>query len=451
MKPTKLIAVMGIVLSLVAISGVGLVWQQAWADTSAEPVTSPAQALTVFGCLSGGQFQPVLDAFTTLTGFSAQYEETCDQNRIRDCKTNNDCPDVAIVTQPGLLLTELGKAGTLVDLSPFVNSTLLNANYASTWIDLGKVDGTLYGVWFNANNKSLVWFDPGEFAAHGWTTPTTWAEMMTLSETISNTTGTPPWSIGSESGAATGWPLTDWFENILLRGAGPGVYDALTAHDIAWTDPAVLSAMTYFGQLFGTDEYQLGGKSGTLNTSFGDAIYPPFEQPPEAYLHAQGGFAQSFIQGQFPTQIAGTDYAVFPFPDIDPAYANAVMGQGDIAMVFRDTTETRSLINFLITTDAAEIWIAHGGSSPNRSVDTSLYPDPNTRAAAEHLTNADIFRVDLSDQLPSDLMVHMWSEMDDLVQAAPDQEAMEEVLARIEFRASHRFRIHLPLIVRSLN
>ena len=127
------------------------------------------------------------------------------------------------------------------------------------------------------------------------------------------------------------------------------------------------------------------------------------------------------------------------------------MGGGDIAMVFSNTTDVQSLINFLITTDAAEIWIAEGGSSPNRNADTSLYPDPNTRAAAEQLANADIFRFDLTDQLPSELNVYLWSQMDDLVQAAPDLEAMKEVLARIEFKASHPYGIYLPLVVSGLD
>ena len=450
MKCTRLVVAIGIALAMLAILEMGLVRRQAWAETPAEPEMSFAQVVTISGCLNSDQFQPVLDEFTSRTGINVQYEEACDQNQIRNCTDNNDCPDVAIGAWP-VLLAELGEAGTLVDLSTFISSTVLNANYADTWIDLGKVDGTLYGVWFNASNKSLVWYDPMEFANRGWTTPTNWTETISLSEQISNTTGTPPWSIGNESGPATGWPLTDWFEDILLRSAGPDVYDALIAHEIPWTHTEVVSAMTYFGHIFGNEDYQLGGKSGTLNTSFIDAIFPPFEESPRAYLHRQGIWVQNLISDQFPTQTAGTDYAVFPFPDIGSTYTNAVLGAGDIAMAFSDTTEVRSLINFLITTDAAEIWIAEGNISPNRNADTSLYPDPNTRAAVEQMANADIFRFDLTDQLPGDLNEYVWSQMDDLVQAAPDQEAMEEVLARIEFRASHPYGIYLPLVVRGFD
>jgi len=446
MQYKKLIAVAGIALAIVAILEIALFRKQARAGSHTDPRMSPAQMVTISGCLNSGQFQPVLNEFTNRTGISVQYEEACDQDQIRACKDNNDCPDIAILQTPGLL-TELGEAGQLVDLSTFVNSTVLSANYADTWIDQGKVDGTLYGVWFNAGNKSLIWYDPTEFINHSWTTPTTWAETISLSDQIFNTAGTPPWSIGNESGHASGWPLTDWFEDILLRSAGPEIYDDLVAHDIPWTHSEVIAAMTYFGDIFGNEDYQLGGKSGTLSTSFLDAIYPPFEDPPGAYLHHQGNWAQSVISDQFPTQTPGTDYAVFPFPDINPMYTNAVMGAGDIAIVFSNTADVQSLINFLITTDAAEIWITKGGVSPNRNADTSLYADPNTLALADQLANADIFRFDLTDQLPSELNEYVWSQMDDLVQAAPDPAAMKEVLARIEFMASHPYRIYLPITV----
>lgn len=448
MKLTKLFATTIIALTMLTLIHFGLVKQQAWAEKAAKPEMSPTQVVTVSGCLNSGQFQAVIDEFSTRTGITVQYDENCDKELIRSCTDNNDCSDVAI-GEWHVLLEELGKTGTLIDLSTFISTTMLTDNYNDTWIDLGEVENILYGVWFSASNKSLVWYDPGEFSSNGWSIPTTWTEMIALSEEISNTTGTAPWSIGNESNAATGWPLTDWFENILLRSAGPEVYDDLTAHNIPWTHNDVKSAMIYFGELFGNQAYQLGGKSGTLDTSFIDALIPPFEDPPGAYLSHQGHFAQNFIESQFPAQIPGIDYSIFPFPDISSTYTSTVMGQAAVTMMFNNSPEAQSFINFLITTDAAEIWISQGNIniSPNRNADTNLYADPNTRAAAEQLINAETYRFDLTDQLPNKLNLYIWSQMDDLVLASPDQEAMEEVLARIEFRASHPFDNFLPLIV----
>jgi alpha-glucoside transport system substrate-binding protein len=437
------IAALSVALATLAIV-VGLVTQDASAKASPEGQAYRAQAVTVAGNLGADQLQPVFDEFTSRTGNAVTYSQGWGVNDFRNCAAKGDCPDVGILPQPGLM-KELARAGLLAELTPFISTTVLNANYADAWIDQGKVDGTLYGVWFDAVNKSLVWYDPAEFSSHGWVTPTNWTELLALSDQISNTTSTPPWSIGSECGEASGWPLTDWFEDILLRSAGPQVYDQLVAHDIPWTHAEVLSALTYFGDIFGNEAYQLGGKSGTLDTNFLDAILPPFRGPPEAYLHRMASFASGVIASQFPSQTAGVDYAAFPFPDINPAYTNAVMGGGDIVVVFSPTAEAQSLINFLITTDAAEIWIAEGNSSPNRSVDFALYDDPNVRAAARQMANADIFRFDLSDQLSSEMNEFVWSQMDDLVWAAPDPNAMEAVLTRIEMRAN---AIYLPAVVR---
>jgi alpha-glucoside transport system substrate-binding protein len=440
------IAVLSIALPMLA-GVVGLATQHVSAEAPTRRQAPQTQAVTVAGSIAADQLQPVFDEYTSRTGNLVTYSEGWGWEEFSNCEANGNCPDVGIVPQPGLM-QDLATAGVLAELTPFINITVLNTNYTDTWIDQGKVDGTLYGVWFSAVNKSLVWYDPTEFVSHGWITPTNWTELMALSDEILSTTSTPPWSIGNESGVATGWPLTDWFEDILLRSAGPQIYDQLITHDIAWTHPEVLSAMTYFGDIFGNETYQLGGKSGTLNTNFGDAILPPFREPPEAYFHRQGSFASYFIEYEFPTQTPGVDYAVFAFPDIDAAYANVVMGGGEIAIVFDATPEAQSLINFLITTDAAEVWIAGGNTSPNRSVDFGLYTDPNLRAAAQQLANADIFRFDLSDQLPGELNLFMWSQMDDLVLAAPDPDAMQNVLARIEIHASGANIVYLPMLAR---
>jgi alpha-glucoside transport system substrate-binding protein len=436
------IAALGIALAMLT-TVLALLGQHANAKTADESPARQTGLVTVAGIVGADQLQPVFDEFTSRTGNVVTYSGDWGLEEFNSCVANENCPDVGLVPQPGLM-QDLATAGALAELTPFIDTTVLNANYADTWIDLGKVDGTLYGVWFNASNKSLVWYDPTEFSSHGWMTATNWTELLALSDEILSTTSTPPWSIGNESDEATGWPLTDWFEDILLRSAGPQIYDQLIAHDIPWTHPEVLSAMTYFGDILGNEAYQLGGKSGTLNTWFGDAIMPLFREPPEAYLHRQGTFASNFID---PAQTPGIDYAVFAFPEIDPAYADAVMGSGDIAIVFSATVEAQSLINFLITTDAAEIWVAGGNSSPNRNVDFGLYTDPILRAAAQQMANADIFRFDLSDQLPSDLNAFVWSQMDDLVWAAPDPDAMRAVLTRIEIHASGAHSIYLPMVV----
>jgi hypothetical protein len=154
------------------------------------------------------------------------------------------------------------------------------------------------------------------------------------------------------------------------------------------------------------------------------------------------------IASQFPGQTAGADYAVFPFPDIAPAYSNAVLVAGDAAVIaFSDTTGAKALVNFLISVDAADIWASEGRVSPNRRANYGLHPDPNTRAAAEQLANADLVGFDLSDQWPEDLRTFLYGAMLDLVRAAPDPDAMEIVLLRVEARAAGWRIVYVPLVM----
>jgi alpha-glucoside transport system substrate-binding protein len=444
----RLLLPVGLALVVGGALELGLALDRAEAWEPVPPRSIPTETVTVAVPYSGDQlsdFEAVLAEFTSQTGIATQVEEYDDPDRLRDCSASGDCPNVALAAGP-CLVSELASDGALVDLNAFINSTELVSNYTAGWISRGMVSASLYAVWFNGNNKSLVWYDPVEFSSHSWQTPTKWTEVISLSDHIVSL-GLVPWSIGTESGPISGWPLTDWFEDILLRSAGPAVYDDLSGHDIPWTSAEVISAGAYFGEILGNEEYQLDGKSGTLNRSWLDAVFVPFETTPSAYLHRQGSFAQGLIANHFPAQTAGTDYAVFPFPDIEPAYSNAVLVAGDQAVVvFSDTTGARALVNFLISVDAADIWASQGHSSPNRRANSDLYPDPNTRAAAEQLANADIVRFDLSDQLPEDLRTFLYAAMLDLVQAAPDPDAMEIVLLRIEARAAGWGSVYVPLV-----
>ncbi len=390
----------------------------------------PESTIYVMGVMEEGTIQPLLDEFTNQSGIDTNYERIDNPLPLRSC-FGEACPDFAITPWPGQI-DELCVSERLVDMYGFIDTTTLEANFSETWIEFGQVGGRLCGVPFNSGNKSLVWYDPGEFASQSWLTPTTWTETIALSEVISDT-GTAPWSIGAESGGASGWPLTDWFENILLRSAGPEVYDTLVLHTIPWTSTEVMDSLDYFGQIFGEEAFQLGGKDGTINTFFGDAISRPFVDPPQAYLHAQGDFAQGFLpEGQTP----GVDFDIFPFPEITTVYTQAVMSGGDLGIMYHDNADTHALVDYLISTQAAEVWVSNGHMSPNRNVDFDLYPDITTRAAAEQMANAEIFRFDLTDLLPSELNTYIWERIQDLVYAAPNPTAMYAVMADIETYAN---------------
>lgn len=272
--------------------------------------------------------------------------------------------------------------------------------YAESWIDLGSYDGTLYGVYISADIKSLIWYNPKEFKKRGYKIPGTWEELIALSDRMV-ADGLTPWSIGLESGAASGWPGTDWIEDIMLRVAGPELYDQWVNNEIPWTAPEVKKAFELFGQIACNPQYVYGGSTNILTMNFGDAANPLFTTPPRAFLHRQAGFITSFIREQHPELAPGEDYDFFPFPPIDPKLGNPVMGAADMMSVCNDTPEARALMNYLSSADAQSIWVGELGKlAVNQKVSSDAYPDDLTRSMADILHAAPVFRFDGSDSMP---------------------------------------------------
>lgn len=358
-------------------------------------------AVTVLGVWGGDEltaFQEAVFPFTEETGIGMAFEGTRDLAAVLTIRVEaGNPPDLAILPNPGQM-HELAAQGVLVDISTFMDMDQLKSDYTQSWLDLASYEATLYGIFYKVANKSLIWYNPKAFQAAGYEVPATWDELIALSDQIV-ADGKAPWAIGLESGAASGWPATDWIEDIMLRTAGPEVYDQWVAHEIPWADPAVKKAWETFGQIVGNEDYQYGGSTGTLATSFGDAPAPLFDDPPGAYLHRQA----SFITGFFPEGlVAGEDYDFFPFPPIDPQYGTPVLGGADLIVMFNDTPQARALMEYLAGPEPQEVWAAKGGFiSPNKRVSLDAYPDELTRKMARMVVEAEIFGFDASDLMPA--------------------------------------------------
>ena len=253
-------------------------------------------AVTVMGVWGGEEFESFsasVQPFTEETGIGMSFETTSDINTVLLSRLEaGNPPDIAILPQPGFLY-DLARGGNLVELD-FIDMGQLQEDYSQSWIDLGSYDDTLYGVWFKAALKSLVWYSPDAFDAAGYAIPETWDEMIALSDQIVADGGTP-WCLGIESGSGTGWVATDWIEDIMLRTAGPNVYDQWVNHEIPWTDGNVRNAFEIFGDIALNEDYVWGGTTGVLSTFFGDSPTPLFEDPPGCYMHRQASFITSFF------------------------------------------------------------------------------------------------------------------------------------------------------------
>lgn len=363
----------------------------------------PVTVMATWGGDEEAGFREVLDAFTEKTGIPYVYEGTRDVTVVVKSRVaGGNPPDVAMLPRPGEMAA-LARQGAILPLDAvrgdeILPPDILTDNYSKAWIDLGTVDGLFYGLTVKANSKSTFWYKPASFETLGVDPPDTWDELLAIADAyLAN--GQTPYSMGG----LDGWTLTDWFENIYVRIAGPEMYLKLfVAHEVEWTDPTVVEAMERFREIVDPDTKLAGGAEGALSTGFIDAFDVVLRDDPGAEMYYEGGFMSSFAESNFPNLICGEDYAFFEFPEINPEWGKPVVGGGDLAVVFVDRPEVRELIRFLASEEANTIWAsAERGPvvSPNKNVALDVY-SPCKALEAAQLTQAETFVFDGSDLAP---------------------------------------------------
>jgi alpha-glucoside transport system substrate-binding protein len=382
------------------------------------------------------QFEAVLSYFIDATGIKVQngssknYEE---QARI-DIAAGSPA-NVTILPQPGLL-ADFAAQGALVDLGAETTQWLTDSYSAgSSWAALGQYEGkdgavAQYAFPYKQEVKSLVWYSPDNFAEQGYEIPETFEDLLALQDKIIADGGTP-WCIGLESGGATGWPATDWIEDILLRTQPPEVYDGWVDNSIPFNDPRIVEAIELFGSIAKNEEMVSGGVAAVTTTAFGDSPAGLFAVPPQCYLHRQA----SFIPGFFPEgSEAGVDYDFFYFPPYaSKDLGNPVLGSGNLAAITKDSPTARAFIDFLKTPLAHEIWMAQENGSfltAHSGVNVDLYNSDANRALGQILLNATTFRFDGSDLMPGAIGAGaFWTGMVDFVNGKSAQEVADQVQA----------------------
>jgi alpha-glucoside transport system substrate-binding protein len=301
-------------------------------------------------------------------------------------------PDLATIAQPGTI-KEYADGGKIQPID-FAKDTI-SQNYSQSAVDLGTFDGKLYSFLFKGANKSTIWYNVPLFDDAGVSPPESWDEFLQAAQTI-KASGVPAYSIGG----ADGWTLTDLFENIYLRTAGPDKYDQLAAHEIPWTDQSVKDALAEMAKIFDDPDNIAGGTNGALQTDFPTSVTNAFSDKPKAAMVLEADFVEGEIVNSTNAK-PETGFNVFAFPSINDS-PPSVVGGGDQVVMFKDSPAARSLVEYLATPEAAEIWVKRGGfSSPNKGVPESAYTDPLLRETATALANAESFRFDLSDLQPS--------------------------------------------------
>ena len=397
------------------------------------PVDLTGTTVTIEGVFRGdaaANFEASLVGFEDETGITIEYTGSDGfEGDVRNRVTAPDAPDIVILPQPGLL-GDLATDGHIQDLAEWFDASFIYGQYDQAWQDLSQVGGLqAAGFWYRVSVKSLVWYNTAVFATEGYQIPTTWDELLTLSGQMV-TDGYTPWSIGIESGEATGWPATDWIEDVMLRLHPTSDYDDWVDGTLAFDSTEVRAAIAEIENIWSEPGWVLQTPTEITTTPFGDAVNEIAGQSPNALMHRQASFASGYLE-----DAVGETVDAFYLPPITTTAGgnglNPVLGAGDVAAAVADRPEVRAVMEHLASAASVEHWIRQGGAiSPHLDVDPSWYPTIVQERAAEIIGDADVFRFDGSDLMPSAVGSDaFWTEITSYI--AGDQD-LDTTLANID-------------------
>ncbi|MFD0259866.1 ABC transporter substrate-binding protein [Kitasatospora indigofera] len=340
--------------------------------------------------------------FSKCTGIKISYEGSNDfESQLPVRVTGGNAPDFAIIPQPGLL-AQMVKTGKVV--KPPAGTVANEDKWSPVWKTYGSVNGTFYAAPMSANMKSLVWYSPKILKDAGIEVPKTWAELMAASDKLAKAGGAKPWCGGIGSGTATGWPATDWLEEIVLGSYGGEVYDQWVDHKVKFSDEKITTAMQTLAGWMQNPAWVNGGigdVKSIATTTFQDAGAPILAGKCAMLQQA------SFYEAQWPkgTKVAADgDVFAFHLPAVNPAVPNPVEGGGEFLAAFSDRPEVQAVQDYLSSSDwaSSRVKTASGWVSANQGVDKSLYTDPIDQLSASKLTDPTAtFRFDASDLMPA--------------------------------------------------
>jgi alpha-glucoside transport system substrate-binding protein len=392
------------------------------------------ETVTVYTSIVDPEDQPHIDSyvpFEECTGVEVQYEGSREFEAQLVVRTQSgNAPDIAFIPQPGLL-ANLVRSGDVV-AAPAQTEANVDEYWDESWKEYGSVDGEFYAAPLGANAKSFVWYSPSAFEEAGYEVPQTWDEMIALSDEIA-ATGAKPWCAGIGSGDATGWPATDWLEDVVLRTAGPEVYDQWVNHEIPFNDPQIVEALNTVGEILKNPEYVNGGLGevqSIASTEFGDAGLPILDG--SCWMHRQA----SFYQANWPegTEVGPDgDVFAFPLPPIDGESA-PVLGGGEFTAAFNDDPATQAFQTYLSSPEWANIKAQVSGPgwvSANTGLEVDNLESPVDQLSAELFQDPEsVFRFDGSDLMPAEIGAgRLWTELTSWI---ANDKSSEAVLTDVE-------------------
>jgi alpha-glucoside transport system substrate-binding protein len=348
-------------------------------------------SVSLLGVLGGAEqeiFLGIFAPFEEATGITIEYEGTRDLGPVLQTRVDaGNPPDIVSSPYVGQMI-DFARQGAMIDLGTFLDEDAVFESYDAVLLESVGADGRLFNIFTAVNLGGLIWYDPNTYT--GPNPPESWDALMEWSrETAAS--GTTPWCIGLESGAASGWPAQYWINELFMRQVDSETYNAWWRGELPWTAPEMRAAFEMFGAVATDSTLVYGGPTAVLATNFangGDGLY--FD-PPTCYLHLQASFFGAFLQGNFPDKQPITDIDFFRFPDINPEYAGSIEVSGEVMGMFNDTPQARALIEYFASTEAQTL-LAETGSfmSANKQVPMEAYSSPFTQRAAQIISEAEV-------------------------------------------------------------
>jgi len=323
-----------------------------------------------------------------------------------------DPPDIAVIPQPGVI-KQIVDRGEGVELTDDIVPADTIADMTNGTLEAGQIDGTQYGLMISMNVKSLVFYNKQAWDKAGYKAPETLDDLAALTEQIKSDGGTP-WCFGIESGTATGWPATDWFEDLIMRYGGADVYNQWVANEVKFDSDVVRQAADFFETNVLAEDSVPGGRGSISSVAFGDAEDTMWDDDPGCWMLKQGNF---IVSADFMPQdvVDNVDerVGVFGLPPAEAGGENPVLGGGDLATLLEDNEDSRAIMKILADVDlGTEAAPSSSFISPHTEFDTSLYPSELTRQIADVAYQADPFLFDGSDQMPGEVGAgSFWKEM----------------------------------------
>jgi alpha-glucoside transport system substrate-binding protein len=399
-------------IALAGVIGLLAAGCQTGTDTSAKEVT-------VVGSWGGSEqesFLAMVKPWEDRTGNTVKYTGSRGLGAyLTTAVASGTLPDLAGLPGPGEM-AQFAQAGALKPLDDVLDLNTYRADTVPALVDLGTVDGKISGVFIKLSVKGFIWYATANYDG---TAPDNWDGVMGVDPAPAESL----FCLALESGADSGWPGTDWVEGFLIRQSGPDVYDSWVAGETAWTDPAVKAAFEAFGDVV---ENSFGGNAYINSTNFGGGGNELFTDPPGCKFHHQASFISDFFKEQ--GGAADGEFDFFVMPEINPDYAGALTGGGDLFGLFSDKAAAKDLLKYMVTAEAQQIWADRGGFvSANTKVTT--YPNAVEQKSADAIHGATVFRFDGGDLMPGTMKAAFFAAM---VEFAEDPASLDSILAGLD-------------------